>query len=421
MSLTKPGIPFLRWDEALKKPHVLFIVENSSVPGDYRVPIEAKALHECGYEVSIICPDSKHGKRGISVMEGIHVYRHPQATEANGRLAMIREYLNAVAWEVFLSLRIFLSHPFQVIHGANPPDHLFLISLPFRLLGVKYVFDHHDLTPETYVAKFGRKDLLHGLLLFMERLSFKAADLVVASNGSYKEVALRRGSKKDEDVVVVRNGPTLNALHDTHPNPGLREGFNYMVAYMGAIGQQDQVENIIRVADNVVHEKGRTDIKFVIVGPGPSLPSVVKLCHDLGLDRYVQFTGYIPPSKALYEILATADVCVNPEYRNAYTDKSTMIKTMEYMAVRKPIIQFYTVEGDYSAGEAAVSIPESSTTRFADVLLELLADPQRRLRMGSSGRKRVEDELEWPKQKVLLQRAYRRLFSDRIRGRTGFS
>jgi glycosyltransferase involved in cell wall biosynthesis len=394
----------------VKKKHVLFIVENNPVPRDTRVWNEARAVKELGHDVSIICPYEDQSKQGESVLEGIRIYRHPRAPEENGRLAMIKEYTNALVWEFLLSLRIFLTHPFKVIHSANPPDHVFLISLPFKLFGVKYIFDHHDLTPETYVAKFGKKGLLFRLLLLMERLTYKTADLVVATNESYKKVAIRRGGKKDQEVVVVRNGPTLTPMHDVAPDPRLREGFAYMVAYVGVIGQQDQVENIIELANYLVRERKREDIKFIVVGTGPYLKSVIKQCHDLGLEHYVRFTGYIP-DKDLYEILATADVCINPEYGNAFTDKSTMMKIMEYMAVRRPIVQYYTLEGDFSAGEAAVSVRENKATKLGDALIDLLADPERRSRMGAFGRKRVEEKLEWPRQKERLKEAYRRLLS----------
>jgi glycosyltransferase involved in cell wall biosynthesis len=392
----------------VRKKHILFIVENNPVPRDIRVWNEARAVKELGHEVSIICPTDDRGKDTATFLEGIRIYRHPRTPEKQGRGALIREYANALFWEFLLSLRLFVTHRFDVIHSANPPDHIFLIALPFKLFGVKYVFDHHDLTPETYMAKFGRPGLLFKLLLLMERLTYKTADLVVATNESYKKVAQARGGKRPEDVAVVRNGPTLTALHDVSPKPALREGFAYLVGYVGVIGQQDQVENIVDIAEEVVRVKGRTDVKFVIVGTGPDLQSIIRQCHERNLDGFVEFTGYIP-DRDFYDIMATSDVCINPEFGNPFTDKSTMMKVMEYMAVGRPIVQFYTTEGEFSAGEASVYVRENRVDKFAQALLDLLADPERRARMGAFGRKRVEESLEWPKQKEHLKAAYRRL------------
>ena len=394
----------------MRKKHVLFIVENNPVPRDTRVWNEARAVRELGYHVSIICPFEERKKGNEPFLEGIPIFRHPRPPEQEGRGALIREYLNALFWEFWLSLRLFLWRPFDVIHSANPPDHVFLIALPFKLFGVKYVFDHHDLTPETYVAKFGKRGLLFRLLLLMERLTLKTANMVVSTNESYKKVAMRRGNKQDEEVVVVRNGPTLTKMHNLSPKPHLREGFSYLVSYVGVIGQQDQVENILEIADYVVRGKKREDVKFVVIGTGTYLNAIVQKSHDMGLDRFVQFTGYIP-DRDFYEVLATSDVCINPEYGNEFTDKSTMMKVMEYMAAGKPVVQFYTVEGDFSAGAAAVCVRENRVDRFGDTLLDLLTDPERRAAMGAFGRKRVEDKLEWAKQKENLKAAYQRLLS----------
>jgi len=394
----------------MKKGHILFIVENNPAPPDVRVWNEALAAREFGYEVSVIGPAERWGDPFHSLIQGVHVYRHPRPKEAAGKWAMILEYLNAPLWEMLISLGIFLSRPFQVIHGANPPDHIFMIALPFKPFGVRYLFDHHDIAPENYVAKFGRKDLLFRFLRVMERLTFRTADLVVSTNESYKRIAMARGGKRDEEVVVVRNGPDLRRLPAVSPNPGLREGFSHLVAYVGLIGQQEGIENLLRAAEHIVKAKGRDDVKFVVVGTGPYLEHVRRRSADMGLERNVRFTGYIP-NRDKYEVLTTADVCINPEFGNAFTDKSTMIKIMEYMSVAKPVVQFYTTEGEVTAGPAAVYVRENDAVKFAEALLELLGDDARRAEMGAVGRRRVEDRWAWGIQKERLRDAYRRILS----------
>jgi glycosyltransferase involved in cell wall biosynthesis len=283
-----------------------------------------------------------------------------------------------------------------------------MIALLFKLAGVKFVFDHHDLTPETYVAKYGAKSIVYRLLLWMERLSFLTADIVISTNESYKKIAIERGGKIESDVVVVRNGPNLPAIPVMKPDRRHLEGFRYLVGYVGIIGQQEGIENLLRASEYIVREKQRKDIKFAVVGSGPHLKNVVRKSRDMGLERYVHFFGYVP-DRMLYEILETSDVCINPEYGNEFTEKSTMIKVMEYMTFGKPIVQFYTTESQVTAGESAVYIRNNDARQFADAILDLLDDPARRERMGRIGRKRIEELLNWDIQKQNLTTVYRRV------------
>lgn len=392
----------------MKRGHILFIVENNPVPFDRRVWHEACSARDFGYDVSVICPADKRSYDRRSVIDGIRIYRHPSPIEGLGRWAVILEYLNAFVWESLFALRLFITRPFSVIHGANPPDHVFLIALPFKLAGVKYIFDHHDLTPETYVAKFGAKSVVYRILLWLEWLSFKAADIVIATNESYKKIAEQRGRKDSADIVVVRNGPDLSFASSPRPRPEILGGFRHLVGYVGVIGKQDGLENLLVAADIIVNQRQRRDVGFAVVGKGPNLKSVIHKAKAMGLEDSVRFYGFVPDDLML-EILTASDVCVNPEFRNEFTDRSTMIKIMEYMALKRPIVQFSTTEGEFSAGDAAVSVRENDIVQFAASILALLGDPARRKRMGEAGRERVEKELSWPIQAKKLEAVYDRI------------
>ena len=394
----------------VNRKHVLFVVENQSVPYDVRVWNEARAVKEMGYDVSAVCPVNERATKKYERIQGIDIYRHPAPVEANGKAAFLFEYLNALIWELILCFRVFRKKPFHIIHAANPPDHVFLIAKFFKPLGVKFVFDHHDLCPENYVAKFGRKDLFYRILLLMEKLTFQTANIVISTNESYKKIAINRGKKRESEVFVVRNGPDLTKIPQVKPNPELKKGFDYLVAYLGVIGTQEGIDVLLKAIDYIVHERGISNIKFVIVGTGPNWANMVALSNKLGLDGNVEFTGFIPYQK-LYEILATADLCVNPEFRNEFTDKSTMIKIMDYMTFGKPIVQFYTTEGEETAGSSAVYVKNNDVMDFGDAIIELLSDPERRKRLGEIGRARIEKRLHWGVQKRNLQEAYQRLVS----------
>jgi glycosyltransferase involved in cell wall biosynthesis len=388
------------------KKHILFIVENNSFPGDVRVYREALAAREFGYEVSVIAPASA-GKceKKFDIVDGIYVYRHPMPVEGGTKAGLLLEYANSLFWEFILTVKIFFQRPFHFIHSANPPDHIFILALLFKPWNVKYVFDHHDISPENYLAKFGRKDFLYRLLLIFERLTFMTADLVISTNESYKRLAVTRGGKNSDDVFVVRNGPDLSRVMFQPPNSKWKEGFDHLVGYVGTIGSQEGIDNLIRSVDYIVHKRGITNIKFIIVGSGTHLQNLVAYAASLGVSKYINFTGYIP-YKDFYEVIATADVCVNPEFRNDFTDKSTMIKIMDYMVFGKPIIQYYTTEGEVTAGDAAVYVRHNDEIEFAEQLLALLNDPRQRDQRGQAAKKRMDELLHWDIQKANLKKAY---------------
>jgi glycosyltransferase involved in cell wall biosynthesis len=385
--------------------HVLFIVENNPATLDTRVWAEALAAREFGYDVSVISPEARRNGQIRKRIDNIDVYEYRRPLEGHGIPGLLIEYANAFFWEIVLGFRVFLTKRFHIIHAANPPDHLFLIGTLFKLFGVRFIFDHHDIAPENFVAKFGRRGFFYSTLLAMERLSFKTADIVISTNESYRKIACTRGGRNGHDVFVVRNGPDLTRIPPVDPNPALRGGFKYMIGYVGTMGQQEGIENLLRTVEYLVKVKHRNDIRFVIVGQGPHLPALVQLSKEMELENYVWFTGYIP-YRDLYEILATVDICVNPEFGNEFTDKSTMIKIMEYMAFGKPIVQFHTTEGEISAGDAAVYVSQNSEKQFAAAIVSLLENPDACRLMGSKGRQRIEDKLGWHKQKAILKDVY---------------
>ncbi len=388
-----------------KNKHVLFIVENASVPRDVRVWSEARAAKSFGYKVSVVCPKFSDEEPSLETIEGIEIHRHWRPVVADGKSGFFIEYGNALFWEFLFSLFVFVKKPFRLIHSANPPDNIFLIALFYRMFGVKFIFDQHDLCPEVYLAKFGRKDMIHRILALFEKWTFRVSDIVISTNESYKKVAVERGKKNERQIFVVRNGPDLAKIAFPEPNKALKNGFDHLVVYVGVIGAQESVDVLLRAARHIVYGKGVENIKFVLVGKGPRLEKMVALSKEMGLEKYVTFTGYVPYGE-FYEILASADLCVNPELKNAFTDKSTMLKIMDYMTFGKPIVQFETREGRVTAGNAAVYVENNDEIEFAEKIVEVAQDRERRIVMGKNGKRRIEEKLNWEKQKSSLSKAY---------------
>jgi glycosyltransferase involved in cell wall biosynthesis len=394
------------------KRKVLIIVENLPVPFDSRVWKEATSLYKDGYEVTVLSPRGKGYSKNYEVLGNIRVYRHPMPREGNTPLGYVREYAWALFWEFLYAWWIFLRHGFHVIQGCNPPDDIFLVALPFKLFGVKYIFDHHDANPELYFSKYEKEDSFYKIQVWLEKLSYHFADVVMATNASYKNLAVTRGGLVTEDVFVVRNGPDLETFKPVPPVATLKYGKPYLVGYVGTMSVQEGLEILLDVAQHI-KKSGRHDVHFTCVGGGPGLPGLRQLTKDKSLEDTVNFTGRIP-DEDLLKILSTADVCVNPDKPCKMNDISTMIKIMEYMALGKPIVQFDLTEGRFSAGEAALySDNTNQVPDFAAKILWLLENPEARQTMGQFGRKRVEQELAWEYSVSNLLAAYRRAFSKR--------
>ena len=313
---------------------VLILVENLPSPFDRRVWQEATALAAAGYSVSIICPTGKGCEKRYEEIDGIAIHRYRLPVEASGALGYVLEYSIALFWSFVLSLRVACGRGFDIVHACNPPDLFFLIGAFYKLFGRKFVFDHHDINPELYEAKFGRRDRFWKLMLALERMSFRLADVSIATNESYRRIAIGRGGMDPSKVHVVRSGPSLERLKIVPPDERLKRGRRYLVGYVGTMGRQEGIDLLLAAAHEIVHGLGRRDIHFGLVGGGTSVEEMKQLARELDVADFVTFTGRVPDAEML-AMLNTADVCVNPDIANAMNDKSTMNKIMEYMAASR--------------------------------------------------------------------------------------
>jgi glycosyltransferase involved in cell wall biosynthesis len=392
------------------KKKVLIIVENLPVPFDSRVWKEASSLHKSGYDVTVLCPRGRGYTQRHEVIDGIHIYRHPMPKEGNSPLRYLYEYGCALLWEFLYSWWIYLRRGFHVIQGCNPPDDIFLVALPFKLMGIKYIFDHHDANPELYFSKYGKKGVFYKAQLWLERLTYRFSDVVMSTNSSYRDLAVTRGGLAPEDVFIVRNGPDLKTFKAVLPKVALKHGKPYLIGYVGNMSIQEGLDILLDVAE-LIKKLGRRDIHFTCVGGGPALTGLRKMTKDRDLEDMVNFTGRVPDEELL-AILSAADVCINPDKPCQMNDISTMIKIMEYMALAKPIVQFDLKEGRFSAGEASLySDNHNQVSDFAAKILWLLDHPEERKRMGEFGRRRVAEELAWEYSVENLLSAYERVFS----------
>jgi glycosyltransferase involved in cell wall biosynthesis len=388
---------------------VLMLLENNPYPQDSRVLREAATLTEAGYEVTVIAPAAR-GQARHEVLDAVRVCRFPAPSGGNGLLGYLWEYAYSTAAIFVISLVLFLRRGFDVVHAHNPPDTLALIAAFYRLFGVRFVFDHHDLSPEMYYARFNGKGhrLIHLVLVAFEKLSCRLADHVIATNESYKAVEIQRDGVSEESITIVRNGPDLDRIRLVEPHAALRQARRTIIGYVGVMGFQDGVDHLLRAIRHLVYDLHRTDCFCVLIGQGDAWQRLRALTTELGLDDYVLLTGRVSDADML-GYLCAADICVDPDPSNPFNDRSTMIKMMEYMALGKPIVAFDLPEHRVSAQQAAVYVRPNDELEFARAIAALMDDPPRRRAMGRCGRRRVETTLAWVHSCEQLLTAYRRV------------
>lgn len=398
--------------------HILIVVENLPVPLDRRVWLEATTLQQAGYTVSVISPMGRGWDKPYEEIDGVHIYRHSAPPEAHsGAAAYAREYIHALRHWFRLARLVWRKQKFDVIQGCNPPDLIFLLALWYRLWGVRYMFDHHDVCPELFEAKFNKRGLLYRVMLLWERLTFATASVSMATNDSFRKIAIRRGGMAPEDVFVVRSAPRIDTFQIGPGDPSYRKGAGVVMGYVGVIGQQEGMDLLVAAAAHLINALGQKDVHFVIIGFGPHLDEVKRDVAAHGLSDYFTFTGALYGDDLL-AALNVIDIGVSPDPKNAMNDISTMNKVMEYMTLEKPVVQFDLTEGRFSAGAASLYAKANDPEDFARKIAELIKAPEARMRMGKLGRKRVLDDLSWAHTTQNLLAAYDRIFA-KIKVRRG--
>lgn len=389
-----------------RKPGVLIIVENLTVPLDRRVWQEARTLKDAGYTVSVVCPKGGSYTASYEELEGIHIFRHPMPFEADGALGYLVEYTWALAWEFILSVRAYFKVGFDVVQACNPPDLIFLVAGFWKLVaGKPFVFDHHDINPELYEAKFGRKGLLYRILVALERFTFRVADVSIATNETFKEIAVARGGMDPGRVFIVRSIPDLSRFKRVAPDESLRKGRRHLAGYVGIMGAQDGVDILVGAMAELVHKRGRTDVSCAIVGSGTELPRLQGMARDLDIADYVTFTGF-QAGHSLLASFSAFDIGIIPDPHNTYNDKISMNKVFEYMSLGIPVIGFDLMETRKIAGHAALYAEGSSVAGLAGAMERLFDNEDEKRTLAAEGQARAKALLRWETERSRLLAAY---------------
>ena len=384
---------------------ILILLQNEPIPSDRHVWNESTALVRAGYDVTVVCPTGEKRDRGdYEEIAGVKIHRY-EPRRADQRVSDYAIEYVAALWSIRrLARRLARQRPFDLVHACSPPDFLLLAALGLRRQGARFVFDHHDLTPELYLSRFGG-GLLHRITLVAEQVAYRSADVVLSVNESYRRVAIERGRRDPDDVVVVRTGPDLTRFMPSEPEPSLKRGKRFLLGYAGVMGPQDGVDHALRALAEL--RLLRQDWHAVFMGDGDVVDQMRALTEELGLGDCVEFTGWVEHD-TISRVLSTTDVCLAPDPKNPLNDVSSMIKISEYMAMSRPIVSYDLTESRVGAGEAAVYAAADDHAGFARLLSELLDDPERRAQMGRYGRDRAESFLAWEHQERSLLAAYER-------------
>lgn len=389
-------------------PSCVIIVENLPVPLDRRVWQEAVALRDAGWKVSVICPSTSQHPEYFERLEGVDIFRHPLPVEGRGAAGFLLEYSLALFHEFRLLLKIAFRGGFDVIHACNPPDLIFLVAAPFKIFGKKFVFDHHDVSPELFEAKFAKRGFFHSLLLFMERRSFQAADVVISANETYRELAIDRGGKDPGDVITVYSVPDRSRVRRVPQAPALRQDARLVLGYIGIIGDQDGVDHLVRCMHQLCIVEKRTDIRAAIVGDGPALGTVRALAQELGVADRITFTGYLK-GEALLTAMSTFDIGVIPDPVNQYNDKISMNKVFEYSALGIPPVAYRLTETRRLLGGIGTFAEDDTPAGLAQACALLIDDEELRLSKGAAAKAHADAQFDWAREADKLVSAYARL------------
>lgn len=397
--------------------HVLIVVQNLPVPLDRRVWLECQALKSAGYEVSVICPKGP-GDPDYHVLDDVHIYKYRPAPEARGLAGFVIEFVYSWLRTAALSAKVWRRQRFTIMQACNPPDTYWALAVVWKLRGVTFVFDHHDLNPELFISRFGEptsmlKKVEYAGLRWLERMTFTTAKRVISTNESYKAVAVRRGGREPNEVTVVRSGPDTQQMRPVYPADRPAGDRKFNLVYLGIMGPQDGVDIVLHVMDELVHRRGRDDVEATLLGFGDCYEDLRAQSTALGLEDHVTFTGRADKAM-IADHLSVADVGLCPDLKTPLNDVSTMNKTMEYMSYALPSVSFDLVETRVSGGDSVLYVPSGDVLAFADAVERLLDDPELRVAMAKRARERVSTQLDWRPQ----AKAYLGVYAE-LSGRTG--
>lgn len=419
----------------MKKMTTLMITE-SYFPQDIRVYQEAKLLKDRGYEIIIIALRDK-GQIFRENIDGMIVNRIPQIElfKSGRQFMKIRssiwhkmiiilqaavgygfEYLYFTIAAAMLTLPIFIKYKFSVIHTHNPPDTLFLIALFYKIFfRKKFIYDHHDLSPDLFLQKFNNSYMLiYRILLLFEKISCKVADVIIATNESYKKIEIERAGVMPQKIFIVRNGPDVMTIKRTEPIHELRSGYQNILCYLGSINYQDGLQYLLDVLAKLVFKYGKRDILLLIIGDGDYLEIIRQQANQLQITDYICFTGYLTDRKEICRYMSTADVFVDSAPNSFLNDHSTFIKHMEYMVFKKPIVSFALKESAFTLDDAGLFVPPNDTDKMAKAIIELLQNKKMQNHLGENAGRRVQD-LTWNKVSIPLVKAYESLKNQELK------
>ena len=390
--------------------HVLIIVQNLPVPFDRRVWQEAVSLQRAGFGVTVICPKKKMYSKSAEQLDGVQIYRYSMLHDADkATVGFIVEFICCWLATLWLAIKAYIHEPFQAIHACNPPDTYFALALLFRPLGVKFIFDYHDLCPEMYVAKGrAKKGLLYRGLLLLENFTLRSADAVIAVNESHRDIAIKRGKIESGKITIVRSGPRRSWSDVQAVHPERKKGRRYLVLFLGEMGSQDGIDYLLRAIRHYADSHPK-DVLFTLIGGGPEQHRMAEMAHQLGLDDWIEFTGRVSEEKILWEFLATADLCIAPDPFTEYGNLSTTNKIIEYLAFGRPVVAFDLTEHRRTAQNTAEYVKPNDVIQLSNATYNLLTDEARRLDMGRRGRQRFRDDLAWENSEIELIALYSKL------------
>jgi glycosyltransferase involved in cell wall biosynthesis len=383
--------------------HVLLIVENLPMGIDHRVVKQVNDLLASGWRVSVVTRRDPANAR-YRDLPGMTVLEYPPPREPRGKIGYVSEYGASFCWATVFSLAVRLHGPVDVVQFCQPPDIYFPLAWVLRGLGAKVVAEQRDLMPELFTARYDHASPgIMPVLRWLERRTQRAVHHTLCTNETSRRRLIGAGAAPGT-VTIVGNGPVLSRVRAAAADRGLRGQHKFLCCWIGMMGRQDHVDLLLRAVAYLVHDLGRTDCGFAVLGDGECLEEARAQSARLGLQSWVDFPGWLPEAQ-VFGYLASADLGLDTSLQGEISP----VKVLEYMAFGLPFVAFDVGETRIMGRDASVLVPPGDVESYARQVAALLDDAARRSELGETGRERVRSDLAWERQSAAYLDVMRRL------------
>ena len=182
------------------------------------------------------------------------------------------------------------------------------------------------------------------------------------------------------------------SLPEVAPDPRWRAGADHLLAYVGTISEQDNVDHLV---DAVAELRLPGTLKVVVAGAGSALAAVMARARDRGVAGSFEWLGFVRERERIAALVRAADVCVAPEIDSEFNRLATFVKIIEYMSAAAAVVAHRLPQTEALAGETIRYASDMTAGALAAAITGLLAAPERGRTLGAAALRRFDEQIGW--------------------------